>query len=165
MFLLLNNVLLVVITAMVLIGTLYPLLADVLGWGRISVGPPYFNLFFIPLTCVLVVVMAIGSVLRWKRGAGAALLKPIAIGALVPSVAAVRFMALRMNEMSWGAVLAVALALWVVFWLALDVRRKTRNASGLAAGLRKVPPSFYAMWLGHLGIAMMVVGAAITTVD
>jgi len=164
MFLLLNNVLLVVITAMVLIGTLYPLLADVLGWGRISVGPPYFNLFFIPLTCVLVVVMAIGSVLRWKRNAGAALLKPIAIGDLVSTVAAVLVIALRMNEMSWGAVLAVALALWVVFWLALDVRSKTRNASGLAAGLRKLTPSFYAMWLGHLGIAMMVVGAAITTV-
>ena len=48
MMLLVNNILLVGAMAMILVGTLYPLLADVLGWGKISVGPPYFDFFFVP---------------------------------------------------------------------------------------------------------------------
>src|SRR5690606_40361460 len=66
-FMLINNILLVIATAIILLGTLYPLVADVLGWGKISVGPPYFNLFFVPLMLILAPLMAVGSILRWKR--------------------------------------------------------------------------------------------------
>jgi cytochrome c-type biogenesis protein CcmF len=47
--LLTNNVLLVVACASVLLGTLYPLLIDALGAGKLSVGPPYFDAVFVPL--------------------------------------------------------------------------------------------------------------------
>jgi cytochrome c-type biogenesis protein CcmF len=60
-----NNVLLVVITASVLLGTLYPLALDALGLGRISVGPPYFEAVFIPLMTPVVVLMLAGPLLRW----------------------------------------------------------------------------------------------------
>ena len=51
--LLLNNVILVVTACSILLGTLYPLVLDALGVGKISVGPPYFNSVFIPLTAPL----------------------------------------------------------------------------------------------------------------
>ena len=51
--LLLNNILLVVSAMMVLLGTIYPLIVDAMGWGKISVGPPYFNSLFIPLMMLI----------------------------------------------------------------------------------------------------------------
>ncbi|MGB5768014.1 MAG: heme lyase CcmF/NrfE family subunit, partial [Arenicellales bacterium] len=65
--LLLNNVFLVVACSSILLGTLYPLIVDALGMGKISVGPPYFNSVFIPLMAPLVVLMGIGPLLRWKH--------------------------------------------------------------------------------------------------
>src|SRR5690554_3677052 len=73
--LLANNVLLVVIMATVLVGTLYPLIADALGWGKVSVGPPYFNMFFIPLMGILCLLMALGPSSNWKRTTPAQLAK------------------------------------------------------------------------------------------
>jgi cytochrome c-type biogenesis protein CcmF len=67
LFILANNLILIIITAVILLGTLYPLIADVLGWGKISVGPPYFNLFFVPLTLLLGLLMPVASILRWKK--------------------------------------------------------------------------------------------------
>ena len=64
---LLNNVLLVVSAATVLLGTLYPLAIDALGMGKISVGPPYFNAVFIPLTAPLAILVGVGSLLRWRK--------------------------------------------------------------------------------------------------
>ncbi len=64
---LLNNVLLVVTAASILLGTLYPLVIDALGLGKISVGPPYFNAVFIPLMAPLAIVVGLGMLLRWKR--------------------------------------------------------------------------------------------------
>ncbi len=65
--LLLNNVLLVATAASILLGTLYPLVIDALGMGKISVGPPYFNAIFIPLMAPLTVIVGLGMLIRWKR--------------------------------------------------------------------------------------------------
>jgi cytochrome c-type biogenesis protein CcmF len=61
-----NNVLLLAATGSVLLGTLYPLLLDALGLGKISVGPPYFEAVFAPLMTPLVFLMGIGPLARWK---------------------------------------------------------------------------------------------------
>ena len=57
-----------------LLGTLYPLLLETTGEGKVSVGPPFFNAVFIPLMAPLVMAMAIGPLLPWKRGDLAAVL-------------------------------------------------------------------------------------------
>ena len=62
-----NNVLLVVASASVLLGTLYPLLVDALDLGKISVGPPYFNAVFVPLMLPLALLVGLGPLVRWKR--------------------------------------------------------------------------------------------------
>ncbi|CAI8038410.1 Cytochrome c-type biogenesis protein CcmF [Geodia barretti] len=64
---LLNNVFLVTAAATILLGTLYPLFLDALGLGKVSVGPPYFNSVFIPLTLPLAALAGIGALTRWKR--------------------------------------------------------------------------------------------------
>ena len=66
-FLLSNNVLLTVAAGSVLLGTLYPLIVDALGMGKLSVGPPYFNLVFVPLMAPAMFLMGIGPIARWKK--------------------------------------------------------------------------------------------------
>ena len=53
--------------AMILVGTLYPLLADVLDLGKISVGPPYFDFFFVPLMSGLAIAVGFAAFTRWKK--------------------------------------------------------------------------------------------------
>ncbi len=65
--LLANNVLLVVAAGAVLLGTLYPLVLDALGLGKISVGPPYFDAVFVPLMAPAIFLMGIGPLARWKE--------------------------------------------------------------------------------------------------
>src|SRR5690606_35895922 len=76
--LLLNNLLLAVATAAVLLGTLYPIALDALTGAKVSVGPQYFNTVFIPLMTPLLAALAIGPLLAWKRGDAAAALRHLA---------------------------------------------------------------------------------------
>src|SRR5260370_19045389 len=62
-----NNVLLAVAAGSVLLGTLYPLIIDALGMGKLSVGPPYFNMVFVPLMAPAVFLMGVGPIARWKK--------------------------------------------------------------------------------------------------
>jgi len=64
---LINNVVFLVATLTVLFGTLFPLIVDALGQGKVSVGPPYFNAVFVPLMALLVPFMGLGPVSHWKR--------------------------------------------------------------------------------------------------
>jgi cytochrome c-type biogenesis protein CcmF len=66
-FMLLNSVLLVVATGAVLLGTLYPLIIDALNLGKLSVGPPYFNLVFAPLMVPLLFILVPGTIARWRE--------------------------------------------------------------------------------------------------
>src|SRR5512136_1749506 len=65
--LLANNVLLIVATGSVLLGTLYPLFLDALSLGKISVGPPYFDTVFVPVMAPLVFLMGVGPLSRWRK--------------------------------------------------------------------------------------------------
>jgi cytochrome c-type biogenesis protein CcmE len=87
--LLANNVLLVVATGAVLLGTLYPLFIDALGLGKLSVGPPYFNAVFVPLMVPLLFLMAPGPLARWKHAheAGAEAARAGRVAALLLGVA------------------------------------------------------------------------------
>jgi cytochrome c-type biogenesis protein CcmF len=88
--LLANNVLLVVATGSVLLGTLYPLFLDALGLGKISVGPPYFDAVFVPLMVPLLILMAPGPLARWKHADMRPVLKqlvPAFVAALLLGVA------------------------------------------------------------------------------
>src|SRR5690606_31580837 len=76
-FLLANNVLLCVAAGVVLTGTLYPLVVDALGLGKLSVGPPYFEAAFVPVMLPLVLLMGFGPFARWKRAGLGALVREL----------------------------------------------------------------------------------------
>jgi cytochrome c-type biogenesis protein CcmF len=161
--LLLNNVLLVVTAATILLGTLYPLVIDALGMGKISVGPPYFNAVFIPLMAPLAFAVGIGMLLRWKRDDIKALswrLKGLFIvclsgGFLIP---------LLMPFYSWGAGLGTSLALWTTATVALSFKDRYGHQGFSWQRLSSIPASFYGMTIAHLGIAVFVIGITFTSI-
>lgn len=161
--LLLNNVLLVVTAASILLGTLYPLVIDALGMGKISVGPPYFNAVFIPLMAPLAFAVGIGMLIRWKRDDIKALswrLKSLvafclSAGFLVPLV---------MPFYSWAAGLGTTLALWTMATVGLSFKDRFGVKGFSWKRLSSIPAGFYGMTLAHLGIAVFVIGITYTSI-
>ncbi len=160
--LLFNNVVFLVATLTVLFGTLFPLIMDALGQGKVSVGPPYFNAVFVPLMALLAPVMGFGPVSRWKRDKTARWFAELALPAAAALLCAITLPLLNAPYNVWVA-LAVMLAAWLVFGLARDVWQRVRSGSHLAAGLRRLTPSYLGMLLAHLGFAACIVGVVATS--
>ncbi len=160
-FLLANNLFLVVITALILLGTLFPLIYDALGWGKISVGFPWFNRMFVAFTPFLIVVMAIGPLARWKRHDPAELLRRLR-WALLTSLALGALFALPIHPKSSILVgLGVALACWLLLALLISVRDRIKHKRTPLAVWRDLASqgrSFYGMVLAHLGMAFAIIG-------
>jgi len=157
-FLLLNNVILVVTASSVLLGTLYPLLVDALGIGKISVGPPYFNSVFIPLTIPLAVLIGIGAAARWKRDDVDRLWPLLRLPLLISVIAGIGYPFL-MDHFDWRAALGMVLAFWV---LSTTIRSLLEQARG--RNLLRIAPAFWGMSLGHIGVAVFIVGITLTSI-
>lgn len=160
---LVNNVLLVVTAASILLGTLYPLVIDALGLGKISVGPPYFNAVFIPLMAPIAIAVGIGMLLRWKRdslGDLAARVKWLILACMSGGLA----IPLLMPFYSWAAALGLTLALWTVVMTALSFIDRMGGKGFTLGRLAKIPAGFYGMTIAHLGIAVFVVGITLTSI-
>jgi cytochrome c-type biogenesis protein CcmF len=149
-FLLANSVLLVVATAAVLLGTIYPLIIDALNMGKLSVGPPYFNAVFAPLLVPTVFLMIPGSVARWRDAnvreiahklrwtfAGA-----VALAVLLPFV---------LGGWSIGAAFGLFLGCWVALGTAQQVLERLHKPGRIGA-------SFWGQHIAHFGMAVLVIG-------
>ena len=149
--LLANNLLLAAACAMVLLGTLYPLIADALDLGKISVGPPYFSLLFIVLMAPLVALVPFGPLAKWQRekpGKLVAMLLPWAGLALV--LAAIAYVMAPQGK------LKVAAGILGAAWVGLGTLRfvwSRLRANG------RFTPEMLGMTLAHTGIAVFLVGA------
>ncbi len=160
---LINNVLLVVTAASILLGTLYPLVIDALGLGKISVGPPYFNAVFIPLMAPLAIAVGCGMLLRWKRdslGDLTSRVRWLILSCLVGGMT----LPLLMPFYSWAAALGLTLALWTVAMTVLSFIDRLGDKGLSWERLAKIPAGFYGMTIAHLGIAVFVVGITLTSV-
>ncbi|MCO1334518.1 heme lyase CcmF/NrfE family subunit [Microbulbifer sp. OS29] len=162
-FLLGNNIILVLIMGMVLTGTLYPLLADAMNWGKISVGPPFFNLFFVPLTVLLCLLLGIGVRANWKDSRWDKLLTAWRLPFLASLIVALLW-PLALGDYHWGAVFGIFIGVWVFASSIADIISKTRNASSFFAGLKRQRASYYGMHIAHIGLAVAVLGVVLTTV-
>lgn len=164
-FLLANNMILVVASAAILLGTLYPMVYQAISGGDlISVGPPYFNTIFVPLMGILVVLMAIGPISRWKKTSVTHLrqqLTRVAIAAVVLGVAIPVVLTL---EVPFAVIATVVLALWVIFAMARDLWTKSANKVSRLAGLKSLSLSYWGMQLAHFGFVMTMAGACLTSV-
>ncbi|MCE2659691.1 MAG: heme lyase CcmF/NrfE family subunit [Rubrivivax sp.] len=159
--LLANNVLLLVATAAVLLGTLYPLLLDALDMGKLSVGPPYFDTVFVPLMAPLVFLMGIGPIARWKEAQLPDLFTRLkwAIGVAVLAAAIGSWMGGKFSAMSAFGLL---MGYWVVASVATDfwerVSPRGGNSGSFLQRARQIPRAGYGMMLAHLGIAVFIFG-------
>lgn len=159
--LLINNIVLVVVTAMILIGTMYPLILDSLTGSKLSVGPPYFNALFNPLIGVLMLALGLGVVLRWKSTPGNWLVKML--GPVLLVSAAISLLLTFMADEFNGAVLVVYfLSFWVVLASIRDILDKTRHR-GLLKGVRKLTRSYWGMQLGHIGVVICAIGVVLSS--
>ena len=164
-FLLINNILLVVSTAGILLGTLYPLIHEAINGeaNMVSVGPPYFNTIFLPLMAILAAFLTIGSISRWKKTSlpylkqqlMKVLVSSVVLGVLVPLIVT--------REVNIGIFVAVTLAFWIVFGIARDIQVKTANKTSIVAGLKSLSLSYYGMQIAHLGMAVIILGICLTS--
>ena len=150
--LLVNNLLLTAATAMVLLGTLYPLLADALDLGKVSVGPPYFGTLFLVLMAPLVLLVPFGPLTRWQQEQPS---RPLAM--LAPWLG----LALVAGVAGWFIApqgpLKTAAGVFAAVWVGLGTARFIW--SRVRAQGRSFTPEMLGMVLGHLGIAVFVAGA------
>jgi cytochrome c-type biogenesis protein CcmF len=157
--LLANNVLLIVATGSVLLGTLYPLFLDAMGLGKISVGPPYFDTVFVPLMTPLVFLMGVGPLARWKQ----AELPELAVRlrwALVVSVVATLATQWLAGKITLGTSIGLWMAFWIVGSVLVDLWDKIKPASNIVNGLRKLPTAMIGMMVAHLGVAAFAFGVS-----
>ena len=159
--LLVNNVLLLVAAGAVLLGTMYPLLLDALGLGKISVGPPYFDTVFVPLMTPLVVLIGVGPLARWKKAELPDLVRRLrwAGGAAVVATALSLWQA---GKLSWLAALGLLLAFWILAAVLTDLWERVRPAGGVRGAplqrLGQVPRAIVGMMLAHLGVGVFIFG-------
>jgi len=149
--LLANNVLLGCACAMVALGTLYPLLADALDLGKISVGPPYFSLLFVLLMTPLVLLLPFGPLFKWQREQASrvtALLAPWAVVAVVGGGIAY----FLVPQGQWKTAAGIAGALWVAGGTLRFVWQRLRAQGRMTAEM-------LGMSLAHFGLAVFLVGA------
>ena len=162
-FLLGNNVLLVAAMATVLLGTLYPLLLDALGMGKISVGPPYFSTVFVPLMTPVIFLMGVAPLARWKQADLPALAVRLRVALVVGIITAV-IVPWLMGHGSVGVSLGVLLAAWLLTSLLIDFsgRLRTLNPAQPWRALGRLPRSVYGMFVAHAGIAVFIVGVTLS---
>ena len=159
--LVLNNLLLSTAAAVVLLGTLYPLILDALGGGKVSVGPPFFEATFIPIAVPLLIACAMGAMMAWKRGDLAGVLGRLKI--------AVALAAIVMAVAAWRAGIEDILAafgLGVAAWLFAGAMVELAEKIGLfrlrpAESLRRaarLPRAAWGMTIAHAGLGIIVAG-------
>jgi len=154
--LLINNLLFAVLAAMVLTGTLYPLLLDALDAGKISVGPPYFGTLFSLLMIPLVILLPIGFNARWQKDEIGRLLREVRVPGLIALIAAVATAVMLPASGGWG-IAAVAGGFWVMSAsLAYFLKRK------LSMPGRWPSRSETGMTLAHFGVGLFLIGAMLT---
>lgn len=154
-----NNVVLFVATGSVLLGTLYPLIVDAMGAGKISVGPPYFDVVFVAIMVPGIFLMGIGPIARWKKATVPelasklkwALALSIISALLVPSV---------MGKLTPMIFVGLLMAFWVMssLYVSMKTRLDAIPNGPLSQKLKSFGPAYNGMLLAHFGLAVFIIG-------
>ena len=151
-----NNIVLIVATLTVLLGTLFPLMAEAAG-RTISVGEPYFKLTFTPMLGVLLIILPVVQAWAW----GKADLKSWTKWAVGGAALALVFVALGVGlwSISIGAAIGLALGVWLVLGSVWELKRRAITPGRIF----RLPPRVWGMTLAHLGLGLFVIGAVVET--
>ncbi|NMP15847.1 heme lyase CcmF/NrfE family subunit [Thalassotalea sp. Y01] len=156
------NVFLVAAAVTVLLGTLYPLIIDALGMGKISVGPPYFNAVFVPIMSTMFIFMGIGPLIRWKKAKKGELsrqLKWISIFAVLFGLA---FPVLYGGQFISSVAFGITLATWVMLVAAKDLKNQIHIGKGQWQ-FKRLSLSHLGMAVAHIGIGVTIVGVTMVS--
>jgi len=160
--LLICNIILVVAAVTVLLGTLYPLLVDALGYGKISVGAPYFNAVFVPIMSILFIVMGIGPMIRWKKAKQGELRKQLFSPSIISIVIGLAFPFLYGGEFDAWVTMGITLACWVEIVVLKELYNNAKGPDG-SLNWSRVSLSQMGMTLAHKGIAIVIVGVTLVS--
>ena len=155
--LLVNNLLFTCAAAMVLLGTLYPLIGEAFNLGRISVGPPYFGFMFVLLMAPIALLIPFGPLLKWRAGdlhKAFRALRPALILAVLACIAAW----LIADRLAWKTMFGIAASIWVGLGILAYAVMRWRNAP---RG-RRFTPEMVGMILAHFGFAVFLAGVLVT---
>ncbi|HEY3654918.1 MAG TPA: heme lyase CcmF/NrfE family subunit [Steroidobacteraceae bacterium] len=152
-FLLVNNVILVGVAGLVLWGTLSPLVYEVLGLGKISVGPPVFAVMFLVPVVPLMVFLAIGMHSAWRRGKLSAAAKPLWWMLGLALILAVFIQGVSFGAFHWVGLLGLCFGIWIIFSALLEPIRRRRQGQPLTTAL-------LGMAIAHLGVGLFAIGAS-----
>jgi cytochrome c-type biogenesis protein CcmF len=168
---LVNNLLLVAFCFTVFFGTLFPLLSEAVTGEKVSVGTPYFNWITVPISLALILMMAAGPLVPWRRGSWAHLGRLLRLPALVAVAASLAVWVV--GRLPFGLVaLGYTLPFFCAAVVGLEFWRATRGR-GRATG-EAVPVAFgrvlrqnhrrYGGLIVHLGVVLVAIGVATSTV-
>ncbi len=168
-FLLINNILLAIALSVVLLGTLFPLASSALNLGSYSVGPPYFNAMFVPLTLPMIALMGIAPYISWKRTNKVSDAIPkwfvAAIASLVLATLGTSLLSNQyQQDFHWGAFTTLTVSIWLIVSTTLHILSKAKHQQGLLSGLKRLSVSYWAMVIAHMGIAVTAIGIGLTSV-
>ena len=159
--LVLNNLLLATACAVVLIGTLYPLLLDAVGGGRVSVGAPFFNATFVPLMIPLLIACPAGAAMAWKRGDLPGVLGRLKVAAILAAGVAVATAGFDSRSDLFAA-LALGIAAWLVAGAGIGLLERTGIFRvPLSAAMRRtaqLPRSAWGTAIAHASLGIVAAG-------
>ncbi len=157
--LLANTMLLFVLMLTVLLGTLYPLFLQVFHIAKISVGPPYFNMVFMPLVSVMFFFMGFAPACQWQKSELKIVLRQVGISFFLAIAMAFFLPWLITQTLSFKVVLGLGLAFWVLLSCLQDIYWRTQHFRKW----RAPSYSFWAMIVAHIGVAVTVIGITLNT--
>ncbi|MCG9679592.1 MULTISPECIES: heme lyase CcmF/NrfE family subunit [Vibrio] len=155
-----NNVLLIAALVVVLVGTLLPLVHKQIGLGSVSIGAPFFDMLFAWLMIPFSFLLGIGPLIRWKRDNLSSLLKPMLISGVASFALAGVFVYLFADFFQFMAYLGWVMALWIIFMHGFELYERATHRHSFAVGIKKLQRSHWAMMMGHIGLAVSIIGIA-----
>ena len=160
--LLANNLLLLVAAGSVLLGTLYPLIIDALGLGKLSVGPPYFEAVFVPVMTPAIFLMGVGPIARWKQMSLPSLVVRLR-WAFAISVTSALIMPYFMGEWKPLVSFGLLLAFWIIVCAIVNLKHRLGNSGegNIFSRLARQSRSYYGMHCAHLGVAVFIIGVTL----
>ena len=146
----LGNILLITASFSVLLGTLYPVFMELLGYGKVSVGAPYFNLIFVPIVLLLALLMGISPLMHWHREHKKNFIAGCLLNFLFSCLCTALFFIGFGLQIKYWAVVGVFAAFWIVFPIVFLFTKKLNT-------------KLYSMFFAHLGIAFAIFGVSMTS--
>ena len=152
-FLLINSVLLVVVMLTILLGTLYPLIIEAMGLGKLSVGAPYFNAVFVPLMIPVTIALGFGIFTHWRKDQWSRIWAKTRIAAIASIVIGGLLTFMLVDSAILKTIIGLSIALWIFI----------TNIVNLCTRRKSLTLGICGMSCAHIGLAITIIGITISS--